>query len=339
MAVAVFSSAVNPVPGFAQSHTFPGRLDAYLKKTVRLTDQERSILVGGAPVTKLLDSDPATEVAVFGAVWVAAPPELYVRAVTDIENFEKGENFRITKKISDPPRPEDFAQLVLPDDDIADLRECQVGNCAIKLSQNALERVRKAVDWSKPTASADVNALVKQLALEYAKAYREGGNSRLAEYRDQDRPTFVAKEFESMVNRMPELTEYMPDLRRYLLEYPKYTIPGSTFFLYWQEAVFGLKPTIRINHVVIAERPEAVAVASKQIYASHYFWTALELRVLVPDPSRGKGFWFINVNRSRSDGLSGFVGRMIRGKVRSEAQSGMEAVLKITKTTLEKQAR
>jgi hypothetical protein len=36
--------------------------------------------------------------------------------------------------------------------------------------------------------------------------------------------------------------------------------------------------------------------------------------------------------------LSGFVGRMIRGKVRSEAQSGMEAVLKITKTTLEKQS-
>ena len=83
--------------------------------------------------------------------------------------------------------------------------------------------MRQTVDWSKPTAAADVNALAKKLALEYATAYREGGNSRLAEYRDQDRPTFVAKEFESMVNRMPELTEYLPDLRRYLLEYPKYT--------------------------------------------------------------------------------------------------------------------
>jgi hypothetical protein len=339
VAVAIWPSGVSPLPALAQSHTFPGRLDAYLKSTVRLTDQERSILVGGAPVTKLLDSDPATEVAVFGAVWVAAPPELYVRAVTDIENFEKGENFRITKKISDPPRPEDFASLDLPDEDVADLQQCRVGSCEIKLGQNALERIRKAVDWSKPTVKADAEAIVRQLALEYAKAYREGGNSRLAEYRDLDRPTFVAKEFESMVNRMPELTEYMPDLRRYLLEYPKYTIPGSTFFLYWQEASFGLKPTIRINHIVIAERPEAVAVASKQLYASHYFWTALELRVLVADPSRGKGFWFINVNRSRSDGLSGFVGRVIRGKVRGEAQSGMEAVLKITKTTLEKEAR
>ena len=109
---AIWSPALNPVPALAQSHTFPGRLDAYLKKTVRLTDQERSTLLSGAPVTKLLESDPATEVAVFGAVWVAAPPELYVKAVTDIENFEKGENFRITKKISDPPRLDDFAQFV-----------------------------------------------------------------------------------------------------------------------------------------------------------------------------------------------------------------------------------
>ena len=61
--------------------------------------------------------------------------------------------------------------------------------------------------------------------------------------------------------------------------------------------------------------------------------------MLVPDASRGQGFWFVTVNRSRSDGLGGFVGRMIRGKVRGEATSGMQAVLKVTKTNLEEQAR
>ena len=71
------------------------------------------------------------------------------------------------------------------------------------------------------------------------------------------------------------------------------------------------------------------------IYASHYFWTALDLRVLVPDPSRGRGFWFVNVSRSRSDGLNGFVGRLIRGKVRNEAQKGLDAALKATKARLE----
>lgn len=177
------------------------------------------------------------------------------------------------------------------------------------------------------------------MAFEYVNTYREGGNARLAVYRDQERPAFVSAEFESMVNRMPELTEYMPNLHQHLLQYPKFSLPRSTSFLYWQEAQFGLKPTIRISHVTIADAPAGVAVASKLLYASHYFWTALALRVLVPDPSRGEGFWFVNINRSRSDGLSGFVGRMIRGNVRGEAQGGLEVVLKVTKATLEEQAR
>jgi hypothetical protein len=77
-------------------------------------------------------------------------------------------------------------------------------------------------------------------------------------------------------------------------------------------------------------------VANKQLYASHYFWTALELRVLLPDPPRGPGFWLVTVSRSRSDGLSGFVGRVIRGRVRSEARRGIETALAATKRTLER---
>jgi len=171
--------------------------------------------------------------------------------------------------------------------------------------------------------------------LEYIRGYLEGGDARLATYRDSDRPTFVGAEFASMVNRMPSLTEYLPDLKRYLLNYPKASLPKAESFIYWQEAQFGLKPTIRINHVTIAEEPTHVVVASKMLYSTHYFWTAIELRVLVPDPSRGEGFWFASVNRSRSDGLSGFVGRLIRGKVRREAEKGMEAALAITKTRME----
>jgi hypothetical protein len=77
-----------------------------------------------------MDADPASEVAVFGAVWVNAPIAPYVAAVRDIEQFEKGENFRVTKKISSPPRLEDFAALKLPPEDIADLRNCRVGMLA-----------------------------------------------------------------------------------------------------------------------------------------------------------------------------------------------------------------
>lgn len=313
----------------------PPLLDAFVVNHAKLTAAQRSHLLAGQPVTSLMDADPAREVAVFGAVWIDAVPAKYVAAVKDIERFERGENFRITKRISDPPRPEDFAQMDVPDEDVADLRRCRLGSCELKLSEAALTRIRNEIDWSKPTAHADVEAIAKQIAFDYVTGYLEGGNARLAAYRDSSRPTFVGEEFKSMVDRMPSLTEYLPELKKYLLEFPKATLPKSHSFLYWQEAKFGLKPTIRINHLVIAEQPTHVAVASKMLYASHYFWTAIELRVLVPDPSRGKGFWFASVNRSRSDGLSGFVGSLIRGKVRGEAEKGMLAVLKTTKARLE----
>ncbi|HEY3042480.1 MAG TPA: hypothetical protein VGJ39_00540 [Vicinamibacterales bacterium] len=315
--------------------SFPSLLNSYITTYVRLTPAERRSLLAGSSVTKLLDADPSKEVSVFGAVWIDALPGDYVRLVKDIERFERGGAFRMTKRISDPPQLADFAALHIPDDDLADLRTCKVGNCEIKLSAEALERIRKTIDWTKPTSKADAEAVIRQLAYEYVKGYVEGGNDRLAVYRDSARPTFIATEFRSMVDRMPELGEYLPDLEAYLLGYPRVTLPNATSFLYWQEAQFGLKPTIRINHVVIDERPAGTAVAIKLLYASHYFWTALDLRVLVPDPARGRGFWFVNVTRSRSDGLNGFVGRLIRGKVQNEAQKGLDAALKATKVRLE----
>ena len=139
-----------------------------------------------------------------------------------------------------------------------------------------------------------------------------------------------------MVDRMPEMTNYLPGLKKYLLDYPKVMLPNAESFLYWQNAKFGLKPTIRINHVTISNQQTHAVVVSKMLYASHYFWTAIELRVLVPDPARGEGFWFANVNRSRSDGLDSFVGSLIRGKVRSEAENGMQAALAITKKRMER---
>ena len=137
-----------------------------------------------------------------------------------------------------------------------------------------------------------------------------------------------------MIERAPSLVR-MPDLLKYLLEYPSSTLAGSTDFLYWQEARFGLKPTIRINHLVIQDRPDQTVIASKMLYASHYFWTALEERVLQSDPARGSGFWLVTISRGRSDGLKGFIGRLVRGRVRSEAQKGTEAALKLTKANLE----
>lgn len=314
---------------------FPPRLETYLTKIVALTPDERTQLVDGAPVAKNLQADASKEVALFGAIWIQAPIARYLNLLQDIENFEKGPGFRVTKKVSDPARIDDFSALVLPDDDFKDLRTCQVGDCELKLSGETLTRLRKEIDWQAPDARAQVERMLRQIAVDYVNAYRTGGNSQLSVYRDGANPTFVSKELVDMIEHMPELTAYLPDMRQYLLDYPKPTSRPTTSFIYWQEAEFGLKPTVRLNHVAIQENADATIVASKQLYSSHYFWTALELRALIPQPSRGNGFWFVNVNRSRSDGLSGFVGRVIRGKVRDKGRDGLEAALVAVKNRLE----
>lgn len=314
----------------------PPALERHFTSDVKLDAAERQQLLGGAPVSKLLDADASKEVAVFGAVWIDAPVERYLAAVHDIERFESGGSFRVTKKLSSPPQLQDFARLEIPDDDRKDLKSCKVADCKLKLAEATIDRIHREIDWTKPDAHERINAIVRELALQYATNYLQGGNERLAVYRDSSRPTFVAKEFASMVDRLPALTEYLPDIRRYLLDFPKATLPDSESFLYWQEADFGLKPTIRLNHVVIARDEAGATVASKMLYASHYFWTALELRVLVRDPARGQGFWFVTESRSRSDGLSGFTGRVVRGRARDEAKNGTMAVLGATKKAMEK---
>lgn len=326
-----FAATSLAMPGSA----LPSRLDRYLTDTVQLTRDERAALARGDAVTRLLAADATKEVAVFGAIWINAPLRRYLEAVTDIERFESGGGFRYTKKISSPPRIEDFARLRLSQEDFEDLRQCRVGDCALKLGEQSLQRFRTGIEWQAPSARADADALMREIALDYVNGYLAGGNNRLAVYRDDARPTFVADEFQSMVGQTPELTTYMPDLRRYLLGFPKVSLPGTTSFLYWQETDFGLKPTIRISHLMMREGPEGAVVTSKMLYASHYFWTGLELRALLPEPARGPGFWFVTVNRSRSDGLSGFRGMFVRRQVRSGVQRGVMAGLRATRRQLE----
>lgn len=224
----------------------------------------------------MLEADESKEVAVFGAVWISAPIERYVEAVKDIEAFERGGGFKVTKRISAPPRLEDFAGLRLPEQDVADLRSCHVGDCEVKLGEQAIKRFRSEIDWNAPTDGAAANRLMQQLAFEYVTRYLEGNNDQLAVYRDDSRSPFVAQGFRTMVAQMPELTTYIPDMGRYLLDYPRVTIPDATSFVYWQETEFGLRPTIRISHLTIRDTPEDTVVASKMLYASHYFWTGLE---------------------------------------------------------------
>jgi hypothetical protein len=76
-------------------------------------------------------------------MWINASPHRYVEGVKDIENFERGNSFMITKRISEHPKVNDFADWHLPEEDFTDLRTCRVGNCELKLSGQTIEKTAR----------------------------------------------------------------------------------------------------------------------------------------------------------------------------------------------------
>jgi hypothetical protein len=294
----------------------------------------------GTSVAVVLPSSVDCEIAVAGAVFVRATAARLGSVLQDVERLESGEGFIRTKRLSDPPRLADFTGLQLPAADVEALRDCRPGRCDVKLGQGAFDLLAK-INWSAPDAAARINARARQASLEYVLAYRKGGNQELATYLDSERPQCVAREFEEMTGRVDLWPDVLTPLAKYLRGYPTAARPRlTTDFFYWSLAEFGLKPVFRINHVVIhgtgrTSGPLQV-VAVKQLYASHYFHTAFEVRVVVSDarPAR-QGVHLVVLNMARSDGLTGVFGGLIRPRASNGSRDGLERALAAVKRIAE----
>jgi hypothetical protein len=318
----------------------PSSLETFLRAKLRLTDAQVAAVGRGEAVAVDVASTLAREILVAGVVHIDAAAERTLDLIREIERLESGPGFLQTRKLSEPPVLEDFARLELPAGDIADLKTCRPGKCEVKLGQGAFD-VLKTIDWTAPDHVVKANALARQMALDYVNAYRRGGNDELAVYRDSKHPQFIAREFTEMIQRLQDLEDPLPALARYLVDYPRGARPpGTEDFFYWSLAEFGLKPVVRINHVVIvpgdpASRTRHV-IATKQLYASHYFHTALELRALVNDDrTPGQAHHLFVINAARSDGMTGMFGGLVKSKARSGSREGLQKALSAIKRLAE----
>jgi hypothetical protein len=76
--------------------------------------------------------------------------------------------------------------------------------------------------WNREATVEIGSSVLRQLAYGYVTGYLENGNSALAIYLDSAKPTVVATEFESMIDRMPTLTSNRETART------KITAPAAT---------------------------------------------------------------------------------------------------------------
>jgi len=319
--------------------------DKFYREYVGLTDDQIASIHSGKAIAKIINSPTPDEVLVFGSVYINSTPESYLKFASDIDQLRKLPGYLAIRKFSDPPRLSDLDGFTLDDDDIKELKNCKPGNCKVQLPADSMEEFEKQVNWSAPDAADRVNHLGRQMALEALQQYIAGGNEALGTYRDKKHPTAVAETFASLLSRSKAVPVYLPELDRYLLDYPAAPSGQIQSQFYWEKVNFGLKPTLRIVQAIVfrgaGPTEPAYAVAIKQLYASHYFETALDLTVCVrpTDAPRQHGFYLITLKGSQQAGLTGFKGGIVRKVAVDKTRSSLERALASIKQKLESQTQ
>jgi hypothetical protein len=319
-------------------------VDALLRRELGFSTADVRAVDAGAAVVRSLATPVREELAHVGVVYVDTPIARFLDGFRDIERFERGPGIPQIGRFSAPPRLEDLESLTLPAMDIAALPSCRPGDCDVKLSTAAMERFRNDVDWASPDAAHQANAVAREMILELVRAYQTDGNAALGSYDDGGEPLPVAEQFRALLGSRDPLPAPIPALLTYLDDYPDHRPAGAEDFFYWTVVDFGLKLTVRVNHVVIyplaaSPRPGvAYAIAIKQLYASHYFHTTLELRFLVDDDraADSRGTFLISFTRSRSDGMTGFRGLFLRPVVNRRSRDAVRGYLEHVKRQVER---
>jgi len=327
---------VLPLAIVAAGQPAPSQLTA-LFTNLGLTAEQRAAIDQGKPAAKVLSWGGPSEVYVFGAIYIAAPPSAYLKFARNLARLATSPGYLGIGEIPAAATSADLSALVLEADDVKALKSCKEGDCDLQLPTSSIQEFRNAVNWTQPDAASHANVLARTMVLDLVRAYRQGGNSALGVYRDKQHPASVADQFAMMIGRAATLPDVLPGLRDYLLRYPRAELSGADDFFYWEKVDFGLKPTIRVNHAVIyhaADSPGISTIAIKQLYASHYFHTALDVSVCVQDSTRA-GFYLITLKGSEQEGLTGLKGSVLRKVVVDKSRSSLEKGLGGIKQAIE----
>jgi hypothetical protein len=309
----------------------------FLQTYARFTNDDVARIARGETAARALDTD-AAEVAMCVAIDVAVPPAFYVAQFREIEAFKTGEPVLQARRFGSPPSLADIAALTIPEDDVADLRQCRTGDCDVKLDLAGIERIR-LLQTSGADAASRISDAFRQHLVAYAARYLAHGDSALLEYRDSDRKDRIAEEFRLIVEHSPYLMREMPLVGTAVSSFNGVLPAGVDGFLYWSSEHVGPRAVVTITHAVIGSRPGGpIAIATKQIYASHYFTASLGLTLLAdlstPSSPRTR---VIYINRTRVDAFSGMLGSVKRAITRSRARKGADHTLRALKARLEQQ--
>jgi hypothetical protein len=317
---------------------------SFLASTFTVGAEEFERLGAGEVVTRTLSASDAREVATLGIVRMRITPDFYISQLVDIVNFKRTDGILQIGVFRTPAAVTDVAGLTLDTADIRSLRECRVGRCGVQLPADAITRFQRDVNWSADDAAPSANALMRQILVEYVARYQQAGRAAAMDYVDQAEPRSPHHEFASLAGPDVGGWDRFPGLRSHLLDYPDGETPvGDTRdLLYWSKERVGRRGVASVTHLSIARTdgvsPAEYAIASKQIYGTHYYDGSLGLTMLLRDrTSETPAMYVAYLNRSRIDIFTGVLGGLARRLVTVKARSTVSDQLERLKRTLEAQ--
>lgn len=334
-------AAIGAVPFALASTPDLSGLRPLLENHAYLDPRSVERLQAGQVVAQLLRNRTDSEIAILGAAVIAVPREYFLSQFRDIRHFKQSPEVLHVGTLGMPPTVSDLSNLTLNRADIEALRKCQPGNCGLKLSAPMMKQIATGVDGSN-TSSQQIDSVFRATLIDYVRRYCAGGNQALACYADKGPQVCVAKVLSELLGEFSLLQEYAPVLSKYLAGSPEVPREGVESFLYWSEEKLGpLKPIVSVTQVTMYSKKQGGVpwsfIASKQIYASHYFRASLGLTVLV-DVGQNSVL-MLYLNRSRVDGLDGWLGALKRAFVQHKLLVGMREHLTGLRAKLERSYR
>jgi hypothetical protein len=285
-------------------------------------------------ISRMLPAD-GDELALLVGSTIRADARSFAREIVRNERLWSGKHVPHVVRFSTPPRIEDVAQLTLGSDDLDALRTCTPGDCDIKLSQAEIERVTSAIDRTPADWQAAARDEFRRIVVDRAATYLAKGQRGFPPYVDKSVPVDPQGAFEDVMRQMPLVTRRLPSLVSYFDEYPKTSRLKAQSFLFWIETTYTPKPTIQIIHEVTftpdrsdRSTPEVI-VARRQVYATHYISALLSISALLRDERDPSRRYLAYMNRSKLDGLGGWLHgvkrHFVEGRVRNSAEALFEA--------------
>jgi hypothetical protein len=130
---------------------------------------------------------------------------------------------------------------------------------------------------------------------------------------------------------MEFLENGVPQLAKYLRDYPLNEDPGVETVLYWSKEHIARKPVISVTHLSIVRNhnpaiPEALIVG-RDVFSTHYVDASLSVTALMRNTDTMN--YLVYINRTEVDVLHGVFAGMIRRSIQTHLKNAIDTLMEV----------